>query len=85
MTLTARQSQMLYGLAAGMTMSHLAYRMKVSPRTAGFHRRALGVLLGVRDGNIVLVLRAAVQKRVLESDVLGWPMARLLAKVRSRA
>lgn len=83
LALTPRQSQVLYGLAAGMTMARVARHMRVSPRTAGFHRRALGRILGVRDGNIILVLRAAVQQGHLEADILAWPMNNILRKVSS--
>lgn len=68
--LTNRQRAVLQGLAAGFTFAEIADRLGMSPATVAFHRRQIGLALGLTSGNIVLLLRAAVAEGKLPADVL---------------
>lgn len=77
--ITPRQRQVLYGLAAGLTHSEIAVRLRVSSRTIDFHHRDLNRLFGV--SNVILLLRETVRLKILPDNVLGIPTATLLERV----
>ncbi len=47
--LTARQIEVLRGLADGLTLKQIARAMEVSPKTVEFHRAKLSERLGIKD------------------------------------
>jgi DNA-binding NarL/FixJ family response regulator len=81
MKLTQRQQSILFGLAAGLSLSDLATRLNLSASSVAFHRRGLGRVLGLTDGNPVKVLRAAVVMGYLPKDVLAHSVSSLFKKV----
>lgn len=82
MSLTKRQKSVLFGLAAGLMYEELGERLGMKPSTVAAHRRKLGLALHIADGNVVLVLRAAVALGHLPPDVLAISAVQLLKKVR---
>jgi len=71
----------MYGLAAGLTYEEIAERLNLSASSIATHRRKLGLALHVSDGNIVLVLRAAVRLGHLPPDVLAHSTTNLIEKM----
>jgi len=80
MPLTKRQKSVLFGLAAGLMYEEIGERLTMSASTVAGHRRKLGLALHVADGNVVLVLRAAVALGHLPPDVLAVSAVDLLEK-----
>lgn len=80
--LTIRQRAIVFGLSAGLSLAEIATRLKMSAATVADHRKKLGRKLDIVDGNIVLLLRAAVAAGELPRDVLAQPVASLLRKMR---
>lgn len=81
MPLTIRQRSVLFGLAAGLSLSDISERLSMTASTVASHRRSLGRVLGLTDGNPVKVLRAAVVMGYLPKDVLAHSVTSLLRKV----
>lgn len=77
--LTTRQRSVLQCLAAGLSIAEVAKRLGTSTSTVSFYRRQLGRELGLADGNIVLLLRAAVAAGELPVNVLARPVDELCA------
>ncbi len=78
-TLTQKQCSVLWGLSAGLAISEIAKRLKVSPATVSGHRNQLGRIY--ESKNIVQLLRAAVADEQIPKDVLARPVPSLLKKV----
>ena len=78
MTLTPRQTAVLYGIAAGLSSKEIAARMGISHKTVEAHRAQMALKVG--DGqNPVKVLRLAVQNHLLPDNVLAIPAEELLS------
>ncbi len=64
--LTARQRQVLRGIALSQTVRAIGENIGIAHQTVYFHRRKMNVLLGIEHGDTAALTRLAMRAGLVE-------------------
>lgn len=76
--LSVRERQVLYGLAAGLTMKEIAHRLGCSYDRVQESRLKVREKIGMWDGGDLAIVRAGIAQGVLPVDAMTIPAEQML-------